>query len=30
VAEAAKPRKVEITQSGNGQSTAIPAQSTAS
>ncbi len=28
VAEAAKPRKVEITSSGNGQSQAIPAQST--
>jgi HSP20 family protein len=28
VAEAAKPRKVEITSNGNGQSTAIPAQST--
>jgi HSP20 family protein len=28
VAEAAKPRKVEITSNGNSQSTAIPAQST--
>jgi HSP20 family protein len=28
VAEAAKPRKVEISSSGDGQSTAIPAQST--
>lgn len=30
VAEAAKPRKVEITQSGDGKSKAIPAQSTSS
>ncbi|MDQ3896109.1 MAG: Hsp20/alpha crystallin family protein [Actinomycetota bacterium] len=30
VAEAAKPRKVEITSSGNGGSQAIPAQSTSS
>lgn len=30
VAEAAKPRKVEITSSGNGQATAIPASSTSS
>src|ERR671933_702379 len=28
VAEAAKPRKVEITSAGNGQSQAIPAQAT--
>ena len=30
VAEAAKPRKVEISSSGDNQSTAIPAQSTSS